>query len=143
MAERKEVFLSFARADHDVVRDVAAAMARMRLPTWEPASTLPAGGNWVDAIEAAIEAHDRFVFFVSPAYMRSSWGNYELGYAMSRQRLRGGEVVVVILGEDRGFTPSRSLERFNVIDGRDKSAEQIASAIVRAFENSERTVSSI
>lgn len=140
MIEQHDVFLSFAHPDYPLVRQVAVVMAQMNLPTWEPSAQLRPDSNWVEEIEAAIEAHNRFVFFVSPAYMQSQWGNYELGYAMSRQRVQGGEVVVVILGEDRLFTPSRYLERFNVIDGRDKSPRQIAVAIARAFDDASRVV---
>ena len=74
--------------------------------------------EWQNQIETALETADALVALMHPEFHQSNWTDQEIGYALARHL----PVVSVNLGCD----PYGFIERFQALDGQDKTATTLA-----------------
>jgi hypothetical protein len=107
------VFLCYARLDQDRVLQLAEALRERGVPVWIDRWNIPAGANWMEAIDDAIRACTRFLVVLSPAAAASEQVEGELHGALKLRK----DVVPVLL--ERCEIPRRILEieYFDISDG--------------------------
>jgi hypothetical protein len=84
-AIRTHVFLSFANADVEIVRRLAARLRAEGFTVWTGDELVPGTMDWEAAVRAAIEASVAVVLVASPAAARSVSVRGELGIADARR----------------------------------------------------------
>lgn len=82
---RTHVFLSFANADVEIVRRLAARLRAEGLAVWTGEELVPGTMDWEAAVRTAIEASVAVVLVASPASARSVSVRGELGVADARR----------------------------------------------------------
>lgn len=85
------VFLSYATADAPVVRDVEAILKPAGCQIWDFDDKQILGGDWRQAVEAAIKESTVVVALISAAALKSPYVLDELAYA----RLQNKRIVAV------------------------------------------------
>jgi predicted nucleotide-binding protein len=100
MSNRRNLFVSYARSDADVVRRFVDALSvevkarNLPVDVWRDEEALQPGIQWRSTILAAIENSIGLLLFVSVASMRSAWVRNELEAVM---RSAGRLIVPIIL----------------------------------------------
>lgn len=125
------VFLSYARADSDVVEQIADKLAAAGIRVWFDQKLHP-GSRWMEEIERELAAANFVVFFISPQSVESGWARQELQLALHRQISgEGGAVVLPVILEDADVPPL--LRQYQWIDLRGGDAELGSRQIIEAI----------
>ena len=122
-----KVFLSYASEDRRIVDEVAKNLASENLQVFSDRRDIAAGERWLSQIEKALADSDTIVTFISPAYLKSEWAQYELGYGVSR--VRHGEGVKIIPVIIHNTELPRPLSNLQTINASNMTAAQIAEKI--------------
>ncbi len=77
--------------------------------------------EWLDEIEAALFSMDALAALVTPKFMESEWADQEVGIALGRR--------VLVIPVMRDATPHGFIGKFQGVNGRGKSALQVAKEI--------------
>jgi hypothetical protein len=83
-SSKRKVFFSYSRADLMSVLSVVRACRHLGLSTWIDVENLRPGERWKEAIDAALNIADGFVFCLSPLSLESAWTSVELKVALTR-----------------------------------------------------------
>ena len=127
------VFLSYARADADLVQQVADRLAVAGIRVWLD-KMIQAGTNWMQEIERELSAADIVVFFISPNSVGSGWAKQELQIALHRQVSgEGGAVIIPVILEDADVPPL--LRQYQWLDLRGGNVEQGVRKLVDAIHH--------
>ena len=127
------VFLSYARADSEVVQQVADRLAAAGMRVWFD-TMLQAGTNWMQEIERELSAADFVAFFISPHSVGSGWAKQELQVALHRQVSgEGGAVILPVILADADVPPL--LRQFQWIDLRGGDIEKGVGQLVDAIRH--------
>ncbi len=87
--------------------------------------------EWQDEIEAALFSMDALVALVTPKFVESKWADQEVGIAMGR-----GSLVIPVMRE---AVPHGFIGKFQGVNGRGKTVQQVATAIFEVLMNSSQT----
>jgi len=98
----KHVFLSYSRADSEVMTRVREALTGEGIAVWTDESLTPGTTSWKQAIERAIEDAGCVAVLLSPDAKKSEWVANELGYAYAHEI---AVFPVLIRGEERESVP--------------------------------------
>jgi nucleoside 2-deoxyribosyltransferase len=79
MAARK-VFVSYAKSDQALARDVVRALRPMKVDVWSD-DLLHPGDDWQEVLRARLRESDYFVLVLTPRTFDSPWAMQELGAA--------------------------------------------------------------
>lgn len=77
-----QLFLSYARADVDLVRQLSDAIRAQGWSTWVDRVSIPSASEWMAEIRLGIESADGFVFVITPQSLRSRMCRVELSIAV-------------------------------------------------------------
>ncbi len=100
--QKSNLFISYARSDHDLVASVVEAIEKeikardVPIKLWMDVSNLQPGENWNSVLVDALEASVGFLFFVSPRSLKSDWIRHELQIAATST---GKLIIPIILHE--------------------------------------------
>ncbi len=137
----RSVFLSYANADRDVVRQVADGLSNSGLRVWFDESSLKPGADWVREIERALDSADFIIFFISQHSVQAGWAQKELQIALHRQ-VSGeqGAVLLPILLERVDVPPLlRDIQWLDMTDGNvDRAVNQLVD-LVRHYSRPTRS----
>ena len=113
------VFLSYARADQEIVEAVAGGLRAAGMKVWFDQDDVKLGSNWIQEIERALDSADFFCFFLSPASMGSQWAQRELDVALYRQVSENQQTVLLpVLLADTEIPPLlRNIQYLDLRDG--------------------------
>ena len=81
---RRQIFLSYAAADHDIARAIATELRRNGLRVWFAEYELKVGDSLANKITGAISSSDYLVVLLSPQSVKSRWVQRELNAAFAR-----------------------------------------------------------
>jgi WD40 repeat protein len=92
-----DVFLSYSRADAEATRQVQSRLTEAGVATFLDRDQLPAGQQWLPALEQAIAACGAIVVFIGPSGL-GTWQRREVQLALDRQAEaeRAGSTLPVI-----------------------------------------------
>jgi len=82
---RPQVFISGARQDEPLARELAAALEDAGIHAWWDGLIAP-GENWAQAIATALDDSEALVFLISPEWTESRYAAHELDVALSGSR---------------------------------------------------------
>jgi len=129
MSEPSQVFISYSHDDREMADQIASGLLEAGFAVWMDTS-IPAGSDWAAALEREMTESDAFVLLLSPNFLASEWGLYELGFILSENRSRGGKVVPVLV---RAAKVSSVLAPFQLIDATREPLSRVLPRIVNAL----------
>jgi predicted nucleotide-binding protein len=136
MSEQPYVFISYARADFEPVRQIVQELHALGINTWTDIDNLLPGENWINAIDQAIRRTDMVLVFISPESASRRWILHEFELASDR----GVRIVPILLRP----TPSAAVSpRLAAIQWLDITQYPPATAAKRAASEIARIVSRI
>ena len=95
-AKNLKIFLSYSRADRDVVQKVADRLRQAELTVWDPDYDLLAGSEWASEPQSALDSAKAMIVFISPDAMASREVSHEIEYALGAKHLRGRLIPVIL-----------------------------------------------
>ena len=98
------VFISYAHVDKDVVLPAIAEMQRRNVSLWYD-NGIEAGSEWPEFIADKVVHCDKFLLFISKAYLMSQNCKRELNFAISRKK----EILSIFL-EDVVLSPGMEMQ---------------------------------
>ncbi|MCS6871827.1 MAG: TIR domain-containing protein [Anaerolineae bacterium] len=98
MLERRDIFVSYSRANTDFARDLYDKLKELDFTLWRDRSDMEGGENWWEQIKEAIRNVNTMVLVMSPAALASRVVAEEWRYA-----LQEGTRVIPVIAEDVDF----------------------------------------
>jgi hypothetical protein len=98
----KHIFLSYSRADAEIMRRVRDTLTGEGLAVWTDESLTPGTPSWQSALENALDGAGCVVVLLSPDARKSQWVANELSYASAH-----GVVIfpTLVRGEEKDSVP--------------------------------------
>ncbi len=119
MPDKRDVFVSYSRANTDFARDLYAKLRDLGFTLWRDRSDMEGGEDWWRQIQEAIENVETMILVLSPKALESTVVAQEWHYA--RQK---GTRVIPILAEPVDFdSVPRWMKRLDWLDLRPDAAE--------------------
>ncbi|MCE7947446.1 MAG: TIR domain-containing protein, partial [Chloroflexi bacterium CFX4] len=119
MPDKRDVFVSYSRANTAFARDLYAKLSALGFTLWHDRSDMEGGEDWWRQIQAAIENVDTMILVLSPKALESAVVAQEWHYA--RQK---GTRVIPILAEAVNFDAvPRWMKRLDWLDLRPDAPE--------------------
>ena len=114
MPEKRDIFISYSRANTDFARDLYAKLRKLGFTLWRDRNDMIGGENWWRQIQEAIENVDTMILVLSPKALESRVVSEEWHYAR-----RHGTRVIPVLAEPINFeTAPRWVKKADVMDFR-------------------------
>ena len=129
-AQPHDVFVSYSRADREVVVELVAGLDARGLKAWVDLEDIPPSAEWMGEIRAAIEASDGYLVVVSPSFASSEVCAEELGLA----REAGKRIVPVMVRPTDPSSVPATLAALNWIDAIDGALEAASDRAVEALQ---------
>lgn len=125
-----DVFISYSRKDKEFVQRLHGALARRSKDVWVDWEDIPPTAEWLNEINAAIEAAQAFLFVLSPDSLASEVCGKELAHAVANNK----RLIPIVCREIDLRSVPQALARINWIffragDDFDASLEALISAI--------------
>ncbi|PJF30449.1 MAG: hypothetical protein CUN51_07970 [Candidatus Thermofonsia Clade 1 bacterium] len=92
MPEKRDIFVSYSRANTEFARDLYAKLQSLGFTLWRDRSDMEGGADWWRQIQEAIENVDTMLLILSPAALASEVVAQEWHYA----RQKGTRVIPVL-----------------------------------------------
>jgi hypothetical protein len=99
VAGSPRIFISYARDDEKVARELAKSLRERRLNVWTDESIAP-GQNLAAEVGKALDDADAMIVLLTPSSVESSFVQREIEYALSSQRFEHRLIPVVIGAEN-------------------------------------------
>lgn len=125
-AKRPVVYLSYARPDRDIARQLAEKLQQAGArPFFDAMSEV--GSLWAADVARWLEQADVIVMLISPEWVASDWAQREFAYALRGDRF-AGRVVPVMVRPTVGYP--WILDQFNLIKlGKSRQASHLADVV--------------
>ncbi len=104
MNNEQYIFISYAHKDATVVLSCVEAMKKNRISVWYD-NGIEAGSEWPEYIAEKVMNCEKFVLFISKAYLESQNCKRELNFAISRKK----EILSIFL-EDVDLSPGMEMQ---------------------------------
>jgi hypothetical protein len=129
---KRRVFVSYARGDEDVARELATIMAASDLAGWMDHSDIAAGEAIVKKIKESLDQASVVVVLVSEKSLNSPWVQFEIGAAVGI-----GKPIIPILVGGPGAAPVLPdwLQGLMYIDARGKPLRDVTNEITRVLSS--------
>jgi hypothetical protein len=144
---RFRLFLSHVSDQKDFVAEVQQCLGAFAIEAFVAHKDIEPTREWILALEKALDECHALAAFLSPSFRQSKWTDQEIGYCLGRRTL--------IIPVHLGLAPYGFMERFQAVEGGDrspsglasrlfgvlvahqKSAQRMAEALVAEFEDTE------
>jgi TIR domain len=83
MADKHNVFISYARHDRAFADRLARALKDERVAGWRDNADVAAGADWGESVRDALKAASTVVLILSESALKSNWVLAEMGAAQS------------------------------------------------------------
>ena len=144
-ASEPKLFISYAHQDLPFVDELVRHLKDQRINVWFDQGMLRLGDSFSNSVQDALEHSKYFLLVISPSYLNSAWGNFEMGVALSRSASpKNGKIISLVVGDvNRDALPPVIAHTDQIVIGDkvsfDKLAEELA-AIIEQEEQPGRTV---
>ena len=118
-----DLFISHIAEHKQLAGDLQRALAKFGISAFVAHEDIEPTEEWMDVIQDNLGSCDALVALLHPGFHASKWTDQEIGSVMGR----GKPVFAVKMGED----PYGFIARFQAFNGYQKSATEIAAAIVK------------
>lgn len=128
----KRVFLSYARGDENVARELAAGLRDAELSGWMDQSDIATGDAIADKLKESLRQASAIVLLVSERSLKSQWVQFELGAAFAM-----GKSIIPILIDEAGIEISLPdwLQGIAYLDARGRPIKDVAKEVVHALSS--------
>jgi len=128
----KRVFLSYARGDEDVARELAAGFRDAELSGWMDQSDIATGKAIADKVKESLQQASAIVVLVSERSLKNQWVQFELGAALGM----GKSIIPILIGE-AGIESSLPewLQGMVYLDARGRPMKDIAKEVAHALSS--------
>ncbi|MEF1170511.1 toll/interleukin-1 receptor domain-containing protein [Vibrio campbellii] len=100
MGKNVPVFLSHSSADKPFVEDVIPYLNSQNLPVWYDKISIDYGESILSAVQDGVKESGAVIFFISAAFLESSWCKLEMEGFLSRYANGQGVLILTIVTED-------------------------------------------
>lgn len=97
-----KVFLSYADADKEFVKDLASRLSKEGYEVWDPDWEVLPGDNLPLKIGEALKQADAMIVVLSPEAVESKWIRHEIEYALGASNY-AGRLIPVLLRPTEGI----------------------------------------
>ncbi|HYI07723.1 MAG TPA: toll/interleukin-1 receptor domain-containing protein [Thermoanaerobaculia bacterium] len=133
-----QIFLSYARADNRLMREIRAQLRVESFQTWSDENLEPGTAEWQTIIERAIEESGAVIVILTPRSAQSVWVLKEIQVALTQKR----RIFPMLAEGDENTSVPAALATVQWIDVRsDRNAKvsSLANAIRRYFVNQDES----
>ena len=140
-----DLFISYASQDLHFVDALVRHLKDQRIRVWFDHGMLRLGDSFSNSVQEALEHSRYFLLVISPSYLKSAWGNFEMGVALSRSLSpMNGKIISLVVGDvNRDVLPPLIANTDQIVIGEkvnfDKLAEDLA-AIIEQGEQRGRVI---
>lgn len=97
LSRRPQLFLSHSSLDRAFVRRLARDLAEVGVDAWFDEWELQPGDSLTGAIGQALERSRYVGLVLSPAFLKSRWGEREIDQALAREERRPNQLVIPLM----------------------------------------------
>jgi len=128
---RPLVFISNVPQDNEYARKLVTALRREGTDVTWGYELFASGERWYNKVTKALEKANVFIALVSPDFLSSTWGMFELGAALGRRwELRDSMVVPVLLHGVRPRDLPGPLQAFQAFDSKRLGPQDISRKVL-------------
>jgi hypothetical protein len=84
-----KIFLSHARKDGALARQLAERLMRAGFAVWLPEDEIAPGDNWAKKVGKALDEAEWMVLLLTPAAMESDWLRQDIAFALGSRKYEG------------------------------------------------------
>jgi hypothetical protein len=95
-----KIFLSHARRDDDLARQLAARLTRGGFTVWNSEEEIVPGDNWAKKTGKALDNSELMVFLLTPTALESDQLQQDIDFALQSRKFEG-RVFSVLVGSTR------------------------------------------
>lgn len=111
------VFISHVAKDKEYARKLVNALRHEGTVVWWACDSPAPGARWYDEVAKHLEQSNVFIALVSPDFLSSEWGMFELGAALARRWDSSDSLVLpVLIHGVRLRDLPRPLQHFHTLD---------------------------
>jgi hypothetical protein len=135
-----DLFISYAHQDLDLVDELVRHLKDQRLSVWFDRGMLRLGDSFSNSVQEALEHSKYFLLVISPSYLKSAWGNFEMGVALSRALSpANGKIIPLVVGEvDRAALPPLIAQTNPILISENVSFDKLAEDLTAIIERGEQ-----
>src|SRR5215831_15317234 len=127
----QEIFISYSRKDKDFVRRLDESLKNRGREAWVDWEDIRPTEEWMQAIYAAIEGADTFVFVLTPDSVASDVCGREIAHAVAHNK----RMVPIVARELNAGTAPEALAKLNYIFFRESDDfEKATDALISALD---------
>jgi nucleotide-binding universal stress UspA family protein len=131
------VFVSHSIKDELLANELAKALDDEKIDYWID-HKLRAGDAWMEEIGLALERASIFLLLISPEFMATKWGAFEIEVALRRAEESNALIVPVLV---RDTVIPTSMSRFNSFDARSLTPRELCNRVNQLVQKVKRTAS--
>ncbi|MGH9832895.1 MAG: toll/interleukin-1 receptor domain-containing protein [Blastocatellia bacterium] len=135
-----DLFISYAHQDLPFVDELVSHLKGHRLNVWFDQGMLRLGDSFSNSVQEALEHSKYFLLVISPSYLKSAWGNFEMGVALSRAiSPANGNIIPLVVGDvNRDVLPPLIAQTQPIIIGENISFDKLAEDLTAIIERGEQ-----
>jgi len=135
-----DVFISYAHQDLPFVDELVRHLQDQRISVWFDQGMLRLGDSFSNSVQEALEHSRHFLLVISPSYLKSAWGNFEMGVALSRAASpANGKIIPLVVGEvNRAALPPLIAQTKPILIGENVSFDKLAEDLTAIIERGEQ-----
>jgi len=119
------IFISYSHEDEDYAKLIKRKLTKCKSDVFLSGENIYAGEDWEDAIWSNLEECEVFLFLASQVSVKAEYPKFEIGGAFYAEK----DIIPVLIDISPKELPA-ILKRFQALDFRDMSVEEVEKAIV-------------
>jgi len=139
-----DLFISYSHQDLPFVDALVRHLKDQRIKdqrinVWFDRGMLRLGDSFSNSVQEALEHSRNFLLVISPSYLKSAWGNFEMGVALSRSiSPMDGKIISLVVGDvNRDTLPTLIAHTDQIAVGEKVSFDKLAEDLTAMIEQRE------
>lgn len=136
-----DLFISYSHQDLPFVDALVRHLKDQRINVWFDHGMLRLGDSFSNSVQEALEHSRNFLLVISPSYLKSAWGNFEMGVALSRSASpRNGKIIPLVMDNvDRAALPPLIVHTKQIVVGEKVSFDKLAEYLTAIIGQGEQS----
>jgi TIR domain len=130
---KPSIFISHVSQDKAYANRLIQALREEDVSVWSALDSMNIGAGWADKIAKAIDKANVFVVLVSPDFLSSQWGMFELGAALGRQWKSSGSIVPVMIRSATLQDLPPPARQFQVVDAHGLTVRSVGKRLAKVI----------
>jgi hypothetical protein len=130
-----DVFMSYARSDARLARSLTEALSEKGVKVWYDDEEIRVGDDFMRNIQDALKQSRFFLLIISPEYLSSQWGSFELGVALGHDAAsEERHILPVFVRGAEGLPLPRTIRKYESLDADHTPVQQIAERVAEVVK---------